>query len=96
MSSNCINRQKALKDFVINKIKRSSSFFKSKKTSLDRSDLFIAENHKSVNCASRALTARVFTAEAQTVRMRYPVSLWWSFRGLGIGLKKLSVQSLEI
>ena len=29
--------------------------FKSKKTSLDRSDLFIAENHKSVNCASRAL-----------------------------------------
>ena len=38
---------------MINKIER---FFESKKTSPDRSDLFIAESHESVNCAS----ARVY------------------------------------
>ena len=30
------------------------------------------------------------------VRMWYPLSLWWSFPGLGIGLKKPSDQSLGI
>ena len=56
MSSNCINRQKALRvRFCDQQYQTLSSFFKSKKTALGRSDRFIAENHKSVNCVSRAL-----------------------------------------
>ena len=56
MSSNCINRQKALRVRFCDEQDQTLLFFlKSKKTSLDKSDLFIAENHKSVNCASMAL-----------------------------------------
>ena len=55
MSSNCINRQKALRVRFCDQQDLTLLFFKYKKIFLDRSDLFIAENHKSVNCVSRAL-----------------------------------------
>ena len=43
-------------------MKRSNAFFKYKKTSPDKSDLFIAENHEYVNCTS-AVLQEFFTAE---------------------------------
>ena len=57
MSSNCINRQKALRVRFCDQQYQTlfPFFFKSKKTALGRYDRFIAENHKSVNCVSRAL-----------------------------------------
>ena len=53
VSSNCLYRQKALRvRFCDNKTK---PIFKPKKTSPDRSDLFIAESHVSVNRARAVL-----------------------------------------
>ena len=54
LSSNCLNRQKALRIRFCDQQDRML-FVKSKKTSPDRSDLFIAESHESVNRASAVL-----------------------------------------
>ena len=58
MSFNCLNRQKALRVRFCDQLDRLFLFlffFKSKKTSRDRSDLFIAGSHESVNRASAVL-----------------------------------------
>ena len=54
MSSNCLNRQKALRVRFCDQQDRIF-FLRSKKTSPDRSDLFIAESHESDNRASAVL-----------------------------------------
>ena len=54
MSSNCLNRQKTPRVRFCDQQDRML-FFKSKKTSPDRSDLFIAESHETVNRASAVL-----------------------------------------
>ena len=53
MSSNCLNRQKALRVRFCDQQDRM--LFKSKETSPDKSDLFIAESHESVNRAIAVL-----------------------------------------
>ena len=58
MDLNCLNRQKALRVRFCDQQDRMPFFFflfKSKKASPDRSDLFIAESHESVNRASAVL-----------------------------------------
>ena len=54
MRSNCLNRKKVLRVSFCDQ-KDRMLFFKSKKTSPDKSDLFIAESHESVNHASAVL-----------------------------------------
>ena len=54
MSSNCLNRQKTLKVRFCDQEDRNA-FLKSNETSPNRSDLFIAESHESVNRASAVL-----------------------------------------